>query len=142
MTRHTFEPAPKSGPVPIKLTKDELRQVEEMASIGLTQDEIALILGFSEATLRRRFTDQGDVRTAWERGRANRKRDNLTRLRNMIEADHFGALVFWLKTSGGMAAVGDLDITLNPNTNPSPDGSGAQMEEPSASASEMGSDER
>lgn len=47
-----------------------LRQVEELAGYGLTQEQIAAVLGFSERTLRTRKADSEEFSAAIQRGKA------------------------------------------------------------------------
>lgn len=47
-----------------------LRQVEELAGYGLSSDQIAAVLGFSERTLRRKKEEDEAMMAALSRGRA------------------------------------------------------------------------
>lgn len=52
------------------LDENALRQVEELAGYGLTLEQIAAVLGFSERTMRRKKADDAELVAAIQRGRA------------------------------------------------------------------------
>ena len=74
------DPAISAAPVgrpPIVLTEDQVKQVEVMAGLGLTREEIAAVLGVSLKTLERIKREDEDVADAFDRGRATVTRDVL-----------------------------------------------------------------
>lgn len=52
------------------LTENDLRQVEELAGYGLSLDQIAAVLGFSERTLHYKKDSNPDLVAAIQRGKA------------------------------------------------------------------------
>lgn len=52
------------------LTENDLRQVEELAGYGLSLDQIAAVLGFSERTLYYKKENNPDLVAAIQRGKA------------------------------------------------------------------------
>jgi len=53
-----------------ELTDDHIRQIEQLAGVGLTLPKIAAIIGISEGTLRGRKRQEKRVFDALERGKA------------------------------------------------------------------------
>lgn len=74
--------------------KLDLKQVELLAQIGATHDEIAVVMMMSPATFGRRMEDP-KVREAWETGRAKLR---LSLRRQQIKAAEEGnpAMLIWL----------------------------------------------
>jgi len=58
---------PKRAP---EVDENMLRQVEELAGYGLTLDQIAAVLGFSERTMHRRKDEDENLVAAIKRGKA------------------------------------------------------------------------
>lgn len=90
----------------IELTQSDLRTIEKLAGRGSTLDDIAYVLGFSPATLDRKL-EQGEVREAYEKGRAIAKHDMAARLWDIAMSDDGNgiptkqsviAAIFWLKS--------------------------------------------
>ena len=84
----------------IPTTKD-VEQIEDMAAIGLTLEDISKILRWSEKTLKRRMEDTEGVREAYERGRATAKQIVLKRLFELIQKGNPAAIFFYLKCQCG-----------------------------------------
>lgn len=59
-----------AGRPSVKITAEMLRQAEELAGYGLSQPQIAAVLGFSERTLRERKADNEAFSAALARGKA------------------------------------------------------------------------
>lgn len=77
----------------IDITDKLLKQVETLAGFGLTDDNIALVIGISEGTLKRRFREELD------RGRALAKATVAQTAFKMATSGKQPAMtMFWLKT--------------------------------------------
>jgi DNA-binding transcriptional ArsR family regulator len=88
---------------------DKLRgQVEGMAGVGSPRDEIALVLGISENTLRKHYAHELEVGLAKARARA---RHSLYQL--AVDEKNVTALIFYAKTQLGMTEKNALDLTIH-----------------------------
>jgi hypothetical protein len=81
----------------IEITEEKLDQIERCASLGLTLDDIALIISVSRKTLVRRLADNEEARDAYDRGRAKAKLKVLTKLFELIENGDNASIFFYLK---------------------------------------------
>jgi transcriptional regulator with XRE-family HTH domain len=97
----------KAKPKEIKLGRPkwmppDLDEVEELASHGLTQEQIALALGISETTLYERKAELADFADAIKRGQAKGIKDIVNALYiNAKVAGNLGAQIFYLKNRAG-----------------------------------------
>ena len=57
------------------LTARDMAEIERMAGYGLTENQIAAVLGFSSTTMWRRKQEQAEITQALERGQAKVERD-------------------------------------------------------------------
>ena len=90
---------PRSGR-PQKLQVDEkmIGQVEAMAGLGLTMENISLILGVGQRTLCRYKKDYPALQAAYQRGRSQGAMTVVASLRKLIEEGNVSATIFYLKT--------------------------------------------
>ena len=93
-------PPKGQGGRPPKLVVDEkvLRQVENMASLGLTQEQIALLLDIGERTFREHKERSEELSAAYKRGRSQGALQATSGLREQINNGNMTALIFYLKT--------------------------------------------
>ena len=81
-------------------TEKDRKTVEAMASYGIRQDEIALVLGVSEPTLRQHYRRELAVAAI----KANAKMAESLFLQGMSKGPGaLGAKIFWLKCRAGWA---------------------------------------
>ena len=93
------------------LTNDQIAEVERMAELACTHDEISHILGVSPATFRNRMDDQGGVRGAYEKGRAKGHEEVKGALRKQIRDGNVTAMIFYLKTQCGWKDTQTIEHT-------------------------------
>lgn len=95
-----------AGRPAIDVTDTDLRLIEKMAGLGSTLDDIALVLGWSPATLDRKKKDVPEVNQAWQRGRIAATGSMASRLWDIaMSNDDKGiptkqsviAAIFWMK---------------------------------------------
>jgi hypothetical protein len=85
--------SPKIGRPAFELTPKNRKEVRDMAGLGIRQSHIALFLGISARSLRRRF------RTELDAGAALAEKDVLLSLYEMaVSRRNSAATIFWVKT--------------------------------------------
>lgn len=108
----------RRGPIPgsanagrpaIQLPEDAEAQIKRLASLGLTQEDIADFLEISERTLRNRFTTDPKLVAAFAKGRANGRANAAGKLRKLMDAGDFRAISFFLARRGGWTVPTDSD---------------------------------
>lgn len=111
----TRKPSPKSKPKAKLRTKPKLeidyKNVEILAGRGLTQAQIALALGISEATLYARKRESEDFADAIKRGRAKAIGVVSGKLQELINEGNLGAIIFYLKAQGGWKETDKHEIS-------------------------------
>lgn len=93
-----------------KVIEIDIAEVERLAGLGLTQDEIALSLGVSLATITRRQRDNDDFDEAIKRGKAKANQEVANALFGKAAAGDMTAVIWWEKTRAGRS-----DKTVNQN---------------------------
>lgn len=81
----------------------DLEEVEKLAGYGLDHDDIALSLGISISTFKRRKSDNELFELAIKRGKAKAKRTVTSKLMEKIEAGDLGAIIWYEKTRLGFS---------------------------------------
>lgn len=79
----------------------DLRQVEILASRGLTHAQIAAVLGISEKTLYKRKNESSEIAEAINRGKAKGIAEISNALYESAKKGNTTAQVFFLKAQGG-----------------------------------------
>lgn len=83
------------------ITAKHLRQIETLAGYGLTEKQIACVIGLSAATFRRRKEDEDRVLSALEKGQAVAQSVIAQALFVKARNGDLGAIVWWEKTRAG-----------------------------------------
>lgn len=81
----------------------DLEEVETLAGLGFSEEEIAISLGVSQDTIDRRKKDTADFADAIKRGKAKAKRKVTSKLMEKIEAGDLGAIIWYEKTRLGFS---------------------------------------
>lgn len=93
---------PKKGqggrPPKLRIDAKLTGQVEAMAGLGLTIEQIGLILDVSEATVHRYKSENTKLMRAYQKGRAQGGMEATNSLRGLIRAGNVTAIIFYLKT--------------------------------------------
>ena len=89
----------------------DLKKVEEYAQVCDSEEEIALALGISQATLIRRKKDYADFANAIKRGRAKANVFVGGKLMQKIKEGDTASTIFYLKTRCGWRETQKLDVT-------------------------------
>ena len=84
-----------------KTKEIDLNKVEELASLGLSEQQIADSLGISRSTLSRRKNDNETFETALRKGKAKAVVKACSALMTQIEKGSLRAIIFYLKCRGG-----------------------------------------
>lgn len=79
----------------IQFTEKGLNQIEALAGVGLTNDDIANWFGISRATFYRRLEDSGITRDTLERGKARAHAKIAKKAFTMAESGSDGAMTRW-----------------------------------------------
>jgi hypothetical protein len=84
-----------------EITDQIIRQVESLAAQGLSQEQIALSLGWSADTVGRRKKDTADFADALKRGKAKGIATITNKLFEQAKSGNLGAIIYYLKCQGG-----------------------------------------
>jgi DNA-binding XRE family transcriptional regulator len=93
---------------PHEPNEKDRNQVTLMAGIGLTQDQIAKIIGVSDETLRKYYSSELDTATSMMNAQVAQ---NLFRIATSKGAGAVASAIFWMKTRGGWREVDRKEIT-------------------------------
>jgi len=102
--------AKKPGDGAIKLTDDQIRQIETLAGLGLNQIEIASVLGIGRATLQRKIAQDTEISDAMDRGKAKAK-TNVARVAYEMALKNPVMTQFYLKCLGGWRTADVCDVS-------------------------------
>lgn len=89
----------------------DIGQVEALAANGLTQEQIALALGISPATLYARKRENKEFVEAIKRGKAKGIALVTNALMTEIKTGNTAAMIFFLKTQGGWKETIKQEVT-------------------------------
>ena len=85
-----------------KLTAAQRKELQRLASIGLSQEQCALVLDISHRTLKRRIADDDETMALYKKGRATGATKVGGKLFEMaVSGDHPACTMFYLKTQCG-----------------------------------------
>jgi predicted transcriptional regulator len=93
----------------------DLAEVERLASLGLSQEQIADSLGISNTTFYARKRESEEFAQAVKRGKASGVAAVASKLLKKIEEMDTTAIIFFLKTQGGWAEKKISDVNLSAN---------------------------
>ncbi len=88
-----------------------LKEIERMASLGMSQPDICLVLGISESTLLRRKKDQVGVLHALKKGRAEGLQKVAGALMKAAMSGSVAAGIFILKAQYGWKETSRTELT-------------------------------
>ena len=91
----------------------DLAKVEQLASQGLTQEQIAASLGICVRTLQKRKNENAEVAEAVKRGQAKGIAFVTNKLMQAVKNGNITAMIFYLKTKGGWSEKQLLDVTTH-----------------------------
>ena len=101
----------KRGRKPWNPTPEEILEVEKMAAMGLTQEQIAYNLGINQDTFYVHKSKNTEISEAIKRGRAKGTRYVTSQLMKNIEAGNFNAQKYWLTVHAGWKEVQVTELT-------------------------------
>lgn len=94
-------------------TAETLEQVEKLASMGMTQQQIADCLDIGISTLMAKKNEFEEFSDAIKRGQAKGVAHVTSKLMAKISAMDTTSILFYLKCKGGFSESSSLDITSN-----------------------------
>ena len=94
-------------------TEFDLTEVRKLAEVGLTQAEIAYIIGIAPETLSRNKKKNEKLRQVIEEGRAIDKNELIKKMRNLTEKGNnkYNAIKYLLSSLHGLSETNKLDLT-------------------------------
>lgn len=101
---------------PVKLTEKELHQIEEMAAIGLNQEQIASIIGISRSTLQRCGATAKNVTRSVEKGKSKGLLISGTALMKKVRVGDTNAIKWYEMTRHKMSERSENETTLKVET--------------------------
>ena len=93
---------------PHEPTDKDRKQVSLMAGIGLTHDQIAMIIGISDETLRKYYSKELELSAAMMNAQVAQ---NLFSIATGKGAGAVASAIFWMKTRGGWKEVERKEVT-------------------------------
>jgi predicted metal-dependent hydrolase len=101
----------------IKLTAKDLKQIETMAGLGLTQEQISNVLGFSVDTLKRRLREnENELSALMGRGKTNALTKVAKKAYSLAIAGNTSMIKYFLGCQGGWSEKVQV-INIPPETN-------------------------
>lgn len=91
----------------------DLKEVSNLAARGLTQAQIADVLGVCTRTVSYRLIDDPEFASAYQKGRASGTAKVANALLDNALKGNVTAQIFFLKNIGGWADVGKQEIEVN-----------------------------
>lgn len=90
----------------------DLGEVERLAGLGLSEEQIGQALGVSQATITRRKQDTDDFADAIKKGRAAGIAHVTNQLREQIDNGNVTATLFFLKCKAGWTEQAEIERRL------------------------------
>lgn len=90
-----------------------LAEVERLASLGLTREQIATSLGVSESTFYNRMRDEEAFAEAVKRGEALGISTVASKLMEQINEGNTTAMIFFLKSRAGWREASEIKVETN-----------------------------
>jgi predicted sugar kinase len=87
----------------------DLNEVERLASLGLTEEQIGLALGVSPDTMTRRKQDTAEFAEAIKRGKALGIGHVTNKLRELIDSGNPTSTLFFLKCKAGWNEQAEIE---------------------------------
>lgn len=101
----------------IKLSAKDLKQIETMAGLGLTQEQISNVLGFSVDTLKRRLREnENDLSALMGRGKTNALTKVAKKAYSLAIAGNTSMIKYFLGCQGGWTEKVQIN-NVPPQTN-------------------------
>src|SRR4051812_9304363 len=95
-------------------SETELKQIETMAALGLTNEQIAVSLGIVPATLYNKKKSNEEFDLAMKRGRAKAIIKAAARIMSEIDDGNLQAAMFFLRTQGGWREKSETNVNVTP----------------------------
>lgn len=90
----------------------DLEEVERLAALGLTEEQIGLALGVSQDTITRRKQDTAEFAEAIKKGKAQGIGHVTNKLREQIDNGNVTAILFFLKCRAGWNEHAEIERRL------------------------------
>lgn len=100
------------GTIMAKKIEFDLEEVERLAALGLTEEQIGLALGVSQDTITRRKQDTAEFAEAIKKGKAQGIGHVTNRLREQIDNGNVTAILFFLKCRAGWNEHAEIERRL------------------------------
>lgn len=115
----------KRGPKPIEITPSMIHQAEQLASVGLTKEQIAYRLGFAKQTLYDKIKETPELLDAIKRGQASGIENIANALYDKAMEGDTTSAIFYLKARAGWSEKQQIEhsggtTNRNINTNVDP----------------------
>lgn len=88
----------------------DIKKVEELASLGLTTEQIASHLGVSYSTLNRRIKELPEDEDPIRTGKAKGVAIVTNKLMELVKKGNLGAIIFYLKCKGGWEEKNNINV--------------------------------
>lgn len=100
------------GTIMAKKIEFDLEEVERLAALGLTEEQIGLALGVSQDTITRRKQDTAEFAEAIKKGKAQGIGHVTNKLREQIDNGNVTAILFFLKCRAGWNEHAEIERRL------------------------------
>lgn len=98
--------------VKCEITEEVLKEVEEMASLGMLEKDIALCLGINATTFSGKKAESTQLSEAIKRGNAKGIRLATNALRQCIADKEIAAIIYYLKVKGEWREPEKIDNSI------------------------------
>lgn len=94
----------------LEITPEILQRVETYAGLGLSQDDIGLILDITGRSIRNYKQIMPELDSAYKKGQAVHKSRVTSKLWEQINANNLTAIIFYLKTKCGWRETATVEV--------------------------------